>query len=213
MIHVTSIDIGHRNLAVITKCFATDELHALPVIDVNLRFNIETKAIMPSYADMIDRLHGCGNITYFHKMCFTEAGEVHKSTEVSNDLLRRISDYILTVPHITDETSHVIIEDQYSKNHVAIRIQHHIHSSLINLNKPKVYLIHAQCKTRLLGAPRKMTQYQRKKWAYQEASHAIFKHQSDVHAQMYRSYSKDHADLSDAYLQMVAWLINHTNIT
>lgn len=207
--HIISIDIGHRNLAVLVKEFSIDDLSRIPRIDSNLRFNINTNQPMPSYIDMINRLHACGKIVYFNKICFTEIGEVHKSTEISNDLLRTISRYILTVPHITDTDSHILLEDQYSKNHVAIRIQHHIDSTLINMNSPKVHRIHSLYKTKLLGAPKKMTPYQRKKWAYQTASHAIFTHQFDIHSKMYKTYNKDHADISDAYLQMVAWLILH----
>jgi hypothetical protein len=207
--HLVSIDVGLKNLGIV--CLQID-VDALRAAKSNMVQNI-TKNFSNVDMDILQKVYNLGKITYFNKVELVERG-VLKVTEITDDTLWCVTQCIQKIPRIKDEDTYVLIEIQVTKNHIAERIQNHIHSTLLNMyaelyperRAARVHLIWSWMKMRVNGAPKGMNEYARKKWAYEKASHIIHQIDSDTHSRMYRTFAKDRADLSDAYLQAQAWL-------
>lgn len=225
---IISIDIGLRNMAVVSKRFTVSELNdiltKIKKVPADLRYNETTGEALPTFDTLLNNLYAIGTIEYFNKMCFVQKCQVNHRKEITDDLLLSITDYVLGVPHIKNVNTHIVIEHQLTKNAIAVRIQNHIHSTLLNALRSahasgaehqqqteNIHFAWSWLKTKVLGAPRKMSQNDRKRWSYKVASTKIYEYDRTAHSDMFVSYNHDRADLSDAYLQIHAWLVN-TNI-
>lgn len=205
--HIISIDVGLRNLGVVILEYDLNELNAIKK---------NTPSVLCSDINnaLLQKIYKCGKIVYFDRVIITEKNCVSKSTEITDQILFGVTRAISNLPHLLEEDTYVLIEIQITKNRIAERIQNHIHSTILNmymLKWPKmcesrVHLVWSWMKTCVNGAPKGLNGYARKKWAYEKASHIIHELDPETHVRMYRSFARDHADMSDAYLQTSAWL-------
>ena len=130
----------------------------------------------------------------------------HKSkdqTLVYMELYQRLDKYrdLLSSCHL------LIIEKQLPRNYKAIRLSQHTISWFLLRTESMVVEIPSSMKTRVLGAPKKMSYYNTKKWGVAKAKEILTQHE-DKESLLILEADKKPDDLADTVCQLEAWLLS-----
>jgi hypothetical protein len=113
-----------------------------------------------------------------------------------------------------DKCAFIIIEQQMSFgkniNVMALKIAQHVYSYMIFQyhSFKSVYYFPAYNKTQLLGAPKKLTKPQRKKWAVEKATEVWTLRKDNEALERLKSYKKKD-DVSDCLIMSLAFMVYH----
>lgn len=204
-VRAASIDIGSKNLGLYIEDFDVDVLQSIPKV----KCKIDRSTGLPSedYLSLLYKVYKEGSRVVHEKIDMTK--EPFKCRDYKDDnVLLNIIAYLDRYKKLWDTCAIFVLERQMKKNYVASKIQWIIYSYFVNRYGPfKVVTdIQASRKTKILGAPLKMTKPKRKDWAVSEAI-KILKVRGDLRGltDLEKKGKKD--DLGDSLVQLQAFKV------
>lgn len=191
---IASFDIGTKNFACCIEEF--DPCHARPCF-IKSKYNVDG-TLQPEYQDYLEKtLLSHGTIHLLQNVNISGQTYQQTCTNMYNVLQQHLP--------VLSQCSVVLIEKQMTRNNIACKLAQHCYSYFI------YHAIHAQViefpamhKTKVLGAPKKMTKYQRKKWAVEEATRLMTLRNDETYSSLLATSTK-RDDMSDAFLQLQAY--------
>lgn len=209
-----SIDIGVHNMAFYIEEFDIDELKKLACPKI-LRYD-DNGCPTPKWKELLKKVYKNGKKVFHDVVDLSD----EKGTQFDVKTFINLSNYLESKMNEIDLCDFVIIEQQLKKNPMAQRLEQHCVSWLtfMYLDTKTIVIFPARNKTQVLGAPKKvldskgklkkMTKYQRKKWACDETSY-IFNLRDDIESLhfVFSINRKKADDLSDVTVQLNAFKI------
>jgi len=160
MLRWASIDIGIHNSCVVVEEFDPSKLRNLDRIAINKRYDNNGEPTR-EFSLLLNQIYKNGNLIFSEKVNLFQG----KKFVVDDEVLKNLSKYITTLT-ILDSCDTILIEKQVSNmmvkkkmdkvtNSIAIRLEHHIQSVLLEKYnfKKKIYIYAAKNKTQIIGAP------------------------------------------------------------
>ena len=210
MIRSASIDIGLHNLATVIEDYDTDILSKISVIKSAEKYNNNGEPT-DVFHNFLEQVYKEGKIIYAEKKDIIEI----KKKSADDEVLIKLSEYLASL-NILSTCDIFVIEKQMTtkliRNNIAKRIQDHIHSYLIEKfgNTVDIVIFNSSNKTKVLGAPKyienkKMTKYQRKKWAETKADEILKLREDYINHSLFFTEQSKSDDLSDALIMLQSY--------
>lgn len=217
-IWVASFDIGTKNLAFCIEEFDQNELDSVKKIPKTKRY-LTTGEATPEFEKEIKKVCGNGRIVLLQLLDVTTGCDDDKYLDHK---------VFLNTTSVLDEYSvfwrkcaAFVIEQQMSFpgrqnygfrkkvlkiNTKAIKVGQHIYSyfSILYGGIKPVFEFPSYYKTQVLGAPKKLTDAQRKKWAVDTAKSILCERKDFTHVAQIDNYAK-RDDVCDTIVQIQAW--------
>ena len=215
MLRVVSIDIGLKNFALLIEDFNPDDLSKIKNIPQLQKYD---KNLEPTkqFQEILNDVYKIGKVYFMDKVNLTEK----KKKFVDDEILISLTNYLDSIENVLSTCDIIVIEKQLQgkviRNNIAKRIEHHLHSYLIDKYKDAKDLViyPSSNKTKILGAPKfvqkdgikkKMTKYQRKRWAEKIASDIlILRGDYNNYNLIFKSGEKED-DFSDTLVQLQSY--------
>jgi len=202
MVWVASFDPGKCNFAFAIEEISEENLKCIKSLPKSKRYDGDgkhtkeygdtiTKALMSSKTILVRNVNVNGD---------TEKGK-YLDTRVFINITNLLDEYKV----YWDKCSFILIEQQMSfkkgHNTMALKVAQHVFSyfTFCYSTFKEIIEFPAYHKTKLLGAPKKLTKPQRKKWAIEKAL-SIWESRKDTEILDYVKKNKKKDDLSDCFL-------------
>lgn len=202
--YVISFDIGKCNFAFYIEEFDEEKLRALQCIPKTKRFNSDG-TVSAEYTKLINDISLNGTTVLFQNLDLTANTEKNKYLD-QRVCLNMISALDKFKEHI-DKCDIVIIEQQMSfkaaQNTMAIKLAQNCASYFLHRYGTEKEIIEfpAYHKTQVLGAPKKLTKPERKRWATEKALEIIMD-RGELETLEQISGKKKKDDLADVLIQL-----------
>ncbi len=168
-IYIASFDIGQKNFAFVVEEIYVDELKKLKPPKSGNRYTI-TGEPSAEFESFLPQLYTCGKIILVENLDLTT--NCNKSLYLDPKVFINMIDVLNKYKSYWDKCSAFIIEKQMSfgrnkNNTMALKLGQHCYSYFTFLYRDTKEIIEfpAYHKTQILGAIKKITKPQRKKWA------------------------------------------------
>lgn len=161
---IAFFDIGYKNFAISIEKFDVDEIHKLNKLALKNRY-IQTGEPTSEFQDILDKIYNNGEIIFLDVVSLTELKNIK---QIDNEIFKSMTLYLDSIKQILDDCQCFVIEQQMKSNPKAQKLEQHCFSyfSIRYLHEDKtITLFPSSRKTQVLGAPKKMTKPDRKKWA------------------------------------------------
>jgi hypothetical protein len=204
-IWIASFDIGRRNFAFSIEEINISAIKDIPNKPLGQRYN-KDGTLQLDYRKTMQILTDSG------KIILLEHKDLTDNTKGIDDitLLINLTKYLDSFRDYWIHCESFVIEQQMNfgnnRNHNAIKLSHHVMSYFIIqfANFKNVIEFGAYNKTRVLGAPKKQSKPERKKWAVEKAIQILIDRGDEKSLEMMRSKSKQD-DISDVIVQSIAY--------
>jgi len=201
---VISFDIGKCNFAFYIEEFDETKLSQLQNIPKIKRFNTDGTATA-EFQEILSSVYLNGNTILYQNLDLT------KNTDKDKYLDQKVCFNMITeldkIKHLIDPCSIILIEQQMSfkntRNTMAIKLAQNCASYFLHRYGMDKEIIEfpAYYKTQVLGAPKKLTKPQRKKWATEKAIEIIME-RGETKTLEDISGKKKKDDLADVLIQL-----------
>jgi hypothetical protein len=202
MVWVASFDPGKCNFAFAIEEIADENLSQIKSIPKSKRFDsdgLHTK----EYSEIITKALASSKTILVRNINVN--GNTDKSKYLDTRVFVNITNLLDEYKSYWDKCSIILIEQQMSfkkgHNTMALKIAQHVFSyfTFCYSTFKEIIEFPAYHKTKILGAPKKLTKPQRKKWAIEKAT-AIWESRNDMEMLDYVKKIKKKDDLSDCFL-------------
>lgn len=211
-----SIDIGVHNFAIYIEEFDTSSIKILSCPKTH-RYDENGEATEKFKTQILRPVYSNGKKIFLDRVDLSDK----KGTDFDLQTFINLTNYLDNLVNKFDDCSFVIIEQQMKTNPMAQRLEQHCVSwfTFTYLDTKEVIIFPSRNKTRVLGAPKKltnkktgklkkMTKVQRKKWACDEASKIYtLRDDMDTMKQIFTLNKSKSDDISDATVQLQAFKI------
>ncbi len=202
MVWVASFDPGKCNFAFAIEEISEDVLLNIKKIPKSKRYDTEGKHTK-EYSELINTALSSSKTVLVRNTNVT--GNTEKSKYLDTRVFVNITSLLDEYKSYWDKCSIILIEQQMSfkkgHNTMALKVAQHVLSyfTFCYSTFKEIIEFPAYHKTKILGAPKKLTKPQRKKWAIEKAQQ-IWKNRDDKDIIDYVSKVKKKDDLSDCFL-------------
>lgn len=201
---VISFDIGKCNFAFYIEEFDETKLNELQNIPKIKRFNSDGTAT-DEFQQLLSTVYLNGNTILYQNLDLTK--NTNKDKYLDQKVCFNMIAELDKIKHLIDPCSIILIEQQMSfqntRNTMAIKLAQNCASYFLHRYGMDKEIIEfpAYYKTQILGAPKKMTKPQRKKWATEKAIEIIMERgETETLEQISGKKKKD--DLADVLIQL-----------
>jgi hypothetical protein len=193
---IASFDIGKKNFAFCIEEMDIKVLTQIQNIHKSKRYTINGVST-PEFQTVIQHVCLEGNLKIIKHVDLTS---IHSNVYIA---MNKVLD---TFKYIFDQCTHIIIEQQRVKNTMAIKLAQHCYSYFTFHYSLFKYIVDfpSYHKTKILGAEKGMSKYQRKTWAIQKATEILLD-RGDVDALHILTKHKKKDDISDVIVQLQAF--------
>ncbi len=204
-IWIASFDIGRRNFAFSIEEINISEIQKIPSKPIEQRYN-KDGTLQMDYRRTIQTLTESG------KIILLEHKDLTDNTKGMDDvtLLINLTKYLDSFKKYWMGCESFVIEQQMNfgnnRNHNAIKLSHHVMSYFIIqfADFKNVIEFPSYYKTRVLGAPKKQSKPERKKWAVEKAIQVLMDRGDEKTLALMKSKSKQD-DVADVLVQSIAY--------
>lgn len=208
---ITSFDIGKKNFAFVVEEIDLDKLKFVQNIPKNIRYN-NNGTSTSIFNKTLSSLYQCGKVLLFRNLDLT--GNCDKKAYLDPKTFFNMNTELDKYKEYWDKCSIFIIEKQMAfkgkRNTMALKLGQHCFSYFIfnyGVTK-KVIEFSAYYKTQILGAQKKLTKPQRKKWAIEKAL-SILAEREDYENLTHLNSVKKKDDIADCILMNIAYTFMH----
>ncbi len=204
---IASFDIGKKNFAFCVEDVDTGKLEEIHNIPKSRRYHPDGTAT-EEFADILRRVCRTGQIILIRNVDLTEGCDGRVSLDPK--IFIHMNQCLHSYRAYWDRCSAIIVEQQMGfgkkKNFMAMKLGQHCLSYFLFEYSTFKHIIEypAYYKTKVFGAPPKMTKYQRKKWAV-ETCREILQDRSDELGLREISEYKKKDDVSDIVMQLQSY--------
>ncbi len=193
---IASFDIGKKNFAFCIETFEAPSLENIQSIPKQRRYNVDGTCT-EEFTPIIQAVCMEGDIKVLENVDLTL---IHSNVYVA---MNHVLD---THKHWFDQCTHIIIEQQRHKNIMAIKLAQHCFSffTFHYANFKCIVEFPAYHKTKVLGADKGISKYQRKTWATRKATEILLD-RGDESTLNTMTKHKKRDDISDVIVQMQAF--------
>lgn len=207
IVWLASFDIGKKNFA-----FCIEE------VDLDVLVNIENPPKLdryhkdgtstPEFAKTLKKVCKSGKILYIDNVDLTL--NCNKTQVLDPQIFVNMTHVLDQYKHFWDKCSTFVIEQQMGfgnkRNYAALKLGQHCYSYFIfnYANFKKTVEFPSYYKTKLLGAPKKLSKYQRKLWAVNKAVD-ILADREDTDTMNNLSSRKKKDDFADVIVQLQSY--------
>ena len=208
---ITSFDIGKKNFAFVIEEIDLDKLKFVQNIPKNIRYNSDGLSTS-IFNKTLSSLYQCGKVLLFRNLDLT--GDCNKKAYLDPKIFFNMNTELDKYKKYWDKCSIFIIEKQMAfkgkRNTMALKLGQHCFSYFIfNYGVTKKTIeFSAYYKTQILGAQKKLTKPQRKKWAIEKAL-SILAEREDYENLTHLNTVKKKDDISDCILMNIAYTFMH----
>lgn len=202
-IYIASFDIGKKNFAFCIEKIRLDILFSILPISKSLRY-LKDNSCSLEMDNVLNRVCNEGKIILIENIDLTENCSLNK---FDPRILINLTNVLTKYKYYWDQCYAFVIEQQMSfgkkRNYMAFKIAQHCFSYFIIQYASFKYILEypSYHKTRVFGASKTFTKYQRKKWAIEKAID-ILKKRKDISTLELITKSKKKDDLSDIIVQL-----------
>jgi hypothetical protein len=219
-IWVASFDIGTKNFAFCIEEFDENMLSKIPKIPKNKRY-FDSGELTESFRKEIKKVYLNGKIVLLQKIDITPGCDEDKYYDPK--LIQNMTSVLDNYLSYWDKCAAFVIEQQMSYtgrqgygrfpskkvlkiNSKAVKVGQHVNSyfNIIYGGIKPVFEFPSYYKTQILGAPKKLSDSQRKKWAVDMAKNILSERGDFEIFQRIDNYAKKD-DVSDVIVQAQAW--------
>lgn len=208
-IWIASFDIGKRNFAFCVEEVRVHELESVQNVPKAKRY-FKDGTCTPAFAETLQQLYHTGSIVMVDNVDLVAMGNVDPKKYYDPGLLINMMIVLDNHKEYWDNCVAFVIEEQMNfqnkRNHMAVKLGQHCMSYFLfqYANFKKTVEFPARNKTRVLGAPKKMSKPQRKSWAVREMmSILINRGDKDTLTRITSSRKKD--DMADVIMQLQSY--------
>ena len=212
---IASFDMGRKNFAFCVEEVDEAELCAASALlpGARARYGSDGRAT-PAMAAVLGAVYRSGRVLLLDNVDLTAGEQVVSRSEVDPVVFVNMTKVLDQHADHWAACDLILLEQQMHfgrrQNHVAVKLAQHCYSYFsfqFGLFK-EVVNYPAYHKTRVLGAPKKMTKSQRKRWAVEEAR-AVLAAQEDHDALALLLSRKKQDDLADVLVQLQSFKVRH----
>jgi hypothetical protein len=202
MVWVASFDPGKCNFAFAIEEISEENLKQIKSIPKSKRHDSDGSQTK-EYNNIINKALSCSKTILVRNINVN--GNTDKSKYLDTRVFVNITNLLDEYRGYWDKCSFILIEQQMSfkkgHNTMALKIAQHVFSyfTFCYSTFKEIIEFPAYHKTKILGAPKKLTKPQRKKWAIEKAT-SIWESRNDTEMLDYVKKIKKKDDLSDCFL-------------
>jgi hypothetical protein len=203
-IRIAAFDIGIRNFAFVVDDMPLSYLQHIAAPRKRDRYNKDGTCTQ-GFGSILDQICTCGELV--------EMANISLSTSKNLDrtAFDKMTNVLDSYSHLWDGCSAILVEQQMSfgkrLNITALKLGQHCYSYFsITYPFKTVVEFPAYHKTQVLGAPKKMTKPERKKWAVARAEKILYERCDLAHLEKLAKLSK-RDDISDCLLHIIAYVV------
>lgn len=205
MTYIASFDIGKCNFAFYIEEFNEESLKKIKNIPKIKRYDKENGTPSEDFNDVMSSVYLNGNKVLYRNLDLTKNTRKDKylDKKIFVNMIEALDEY----KEYFDKCSIIVIEQQMSfkaaQNTMAIKLGQHCYSYfLFRYGESKeIVEFPAYYKTQILGAPKKLTKPERKKWATEKALEILME-RGDVSTLDEITSHKKKDDLADVLIQL-----------
>ena len=206
---IAAFDIGKKNFAFVIEEINIPKLQELPTIIKKRRFDYSGKTTK-EYDCLLSKVYQLGKIVLYRNLDLTIGTnkKLYLDPRIFIAMYTELEKYV----EYWDKCDVILIERQMSfrgkRNPMALKLGQHCYSYFIfkYKNTKKIIEFPAYHKTQVLGAPRKLTKPQRKKWAIEKA-YSILAEREDYDNLILLHSVKKRDDIADCILMNIAYTV------
>jgi len=213
VMRVASFDIGYRNFAYCVEEINLDSLSTIENIPKLKRY-FKGGGCTPDFALLLKKVYGSGTIVLMDNVDLTIDCEMMKGkrakTTLDPAIFINMNKELDKFKHVWNQCTTFIIEQQMSfgkkRNTNALKLGQHCYSyfTFQYAQFKTIVEFPAYYKTQVLGAPKKLTKPDRKRWAVEKAMEILTERQ-DINTLQLVTSRKKADDLSDTLLHIQAF--------
>lgn len=206
-IYIASFDIGKKNFAFTIEKINLSLLNNIKNIPKDLRYD-KNNIATPEFNQILDDLYKVGEVILVENLDLTY--DCQKSKYLDPKIYINMYDKLEEYREYWDKCDVFIIEQQMSfgknkYNTMALKLGQHCYSYFISYYRDSKQIIEypAYLKTQTLGAPKKLTKPQRKKWAVEKLDYISNLRQCNKLLNIKTKKKKD--DMADCLLMNISY--------